>query len=71
MELKIGMIDKHHMYSKHNKLSQNLRGSLQFFDDWVYNDTLVKSGSFFQVVYPSLGGKKLYGTSLLQMPQRV
>ena len=32
------MSDKHHRHSKHTKLHQNLRGSLQFFVDWAWND---------------------------------
>ena len=38
MELKIGMIGKHHRHSKHTKFCQNLRGSFQFFGDWAWND---------------------------------
>ena len=38
MELKLGMSDKHYWHSKHTKFRQNLRGPLQFFSDWAWND---------------------------------
>jgi len=41
MELKIGMSDKHHRYSKHTKFHKNLRRSLQFFGDWAWNGPFV------------------------------
>jgi len=41
MELKNGKSDKHLRHFKHTKFCQNLRGSLQFFGDWVWNDPLI------------------------------
>ena len=38
---KIGVNDKHHRQSKYTKFHQNLRGSLQFFGDYTWNDPLV------------------------------
>ena len=38
------MSDKHHRHSKHTKFRQNLRGSLQFFSDWAWNDPIVNCG---------------------------
>jgi len=41
MELEISMSDKHYRHYKHTKFCQNLRGSLQFFVNWAWNDPYI------------------------------